>query len=174
MASIGVRYFPGDGSLLYYLGLARMRLGQFDAAERCLQDAIAAAPDMVAARTVLAVRWLTTGRHSDAAAILSLPDGVEPDDRRAAAEASRLRQWVMWRRMMLGWAGVLLVAATAVSLMFGWVGAIVGAAGVAILAVGWFAFQRQLDAVASRQHFEEIGQGLRRIHRAERRGAPIS
>jgi hypothetical protein len=46
--------------------------------------------------------------------------------------------------------------------------------GVAVTALGWMAFRHELQAIQNRQRFEEISQGLRRLHRRSRHTPPVS
>ena len=164
LASLGARYFPRDGALQYYLGVALLRIEHPDATTT-LQRAVELAPDMVSARALLAVQYTLSRRRADALAVLALPEGVEPDDRRASSELERLGHWIRWRRHMFAGGGLLVAMSAVAAAVVGLPGLVPGIVGTGVVAGGWYAFQRQLDAVSSRLRFEEISQGLRRLHR---------
>ncbi len=168
IAMLGSRYFPKDGAIHYYLGLAQGRLGLAEEGERSLRHAIEVAPQLVAARIALGVQYLHQGMSGDARGVLSLPRDVQPDDRRAAAEVERLHQWMRWRGHMWAVGAALLISSVVVTVLVGLPGLLPGILGTGVLAGGWYGFHRQLEAVAARQHFEEISQGLRRLHRSGR------
>ncbi len=168
VAMLGSRYFPRDGAILYYLGLAQLRLDLPEEGHGSLQRAIDVAPELVAARIVLGVAHLQAGRSKDAERVLTVPSGVQPDDRRAAAELERLRQWMRWRRHMWAVGAALLAVSFLAAATVGMPGLLPGILGTGVIAGGWYAFHRQLEAVTARQHFEEISQGLRRLHRSDR------
>ena len=173
LASLGARYFPRDGALQYYLGVALLRIGHDDATAR-LSNAVRLAPEMMAARALLAVVHAENGRRVEALRLMELPDGVVPDDRRAAAELKHLGQWFRWRRHMFAAGGALVLASALATAVVGLPGLVPGIVGTGVVAGGWFAFQRQLDAVSTRMRFEEISQGLRRLHRSEAPKKPVS
>lgn len=173
LGSVGVRYFPRDGAMHYYLGVALLRIEQGDPIHH-LQQAVDLAPDLVAARALLGLVHAEDGRTRAAEQVLALPEAVTPDDRRAAAEVEQLRQWIRWRRHMNVLGGVLLMLSVLLTAWLGMPGLVPGIAGAAVVAGGWVAYYRQLDAVSARLRFEEISQGLRRLHRDERARTPIS
>jgi tetratricopeptide (TPR) repeat protein len=172
LALVGAKYFPTDGALQYYLGQARARLGRRDAAEHALRDAIRLAPDMVAARALLVVQLIGQGRHTDALEVLEAGREHQPDDRRAAAELNQLEQAIQNRRLLLWGGGLLLALAVPITWFLGTAGLAVGLLGGGVAGLGLFLFHRQLEAVIARQQFEEISQGLRRLHRRTR-GNPV-
>lgn len=168
VAMLGSRYFPRDGAMHYYLGLAQSRLGLHSEGEASLRHAVDVAPELVAARIVLGVNYLQRGRSKDASRVLDAPKDVQPDDRRAATEVERLRQWMRWRKHMWAIGAALLLVSVVATAMVGLPGLLPGILGTGVIAGGWYAFHRQLEAVIARQHFEEISQGLRRLHRSGR------
>jgi hypothetical protein len=173
LASVGVRYFPRDGALHYYLGVALLRIEQGEPMVH-LQQAVELAPDMMSARALLGLLHAEAGRSAEACEVLTVGDDVQPDDRRAAVELEQLRQWIRWRRHMnAGGIALLLISLVATALV-GVPGLVPGIVGAVVVAGGWVAFYRQLDAVSSRLRFEEISQGLRRLHRVEASGPPVS
>lgn len=165
LALIGSRYYPQDGVLFYYLAVARSRQERPVEAEHSLREAIRLDPALVAARTLLVVRLLHTSRHREALAFLAERDGVRPDDKRADADLDRLAQWIRWRRAVLASGLVLLVLGIVLTPLVGAVGLVPAMLGSAVLVGGWFAFSRRVEGVVSRQRYEEISQGLRRLHR---------
>lgn len=173
LASVGVRYFPRDGALHYYLGVALLRIEQGEPLHH-LELAVELAPDMVSARALLGLLHAEEGRGAEAAEVLRIPEGVTPDDRRAAAELDQLRQWIRWRKHMNMGGLALLVVSLVATVLVGVPGLVPGIVGAVVVAGGWVAFYRQLDAVSSRLRFEEISQGLRRLNRKERSQAPVS
>jgi len=165
LARLGAHYFPRDGALQYYLGVALLRIEHDEAASR-LALAVELAPEMVAARALLAVLYTESGRRQEALSVMQIPADVKPDDRRAASELHRLGQWIRWRRHMFIGGAALVTTSAAAAALIGLPGLVPGIVGTGVVAGGWYAFQRQLDAVSSRLRFEEISQGLRRLHRA--------
>jgi len=174
LALLGTRYFPEDGMLRYFLGVARMRSGQPGQAEEELKRAVSQCPDMVAARAVLAVLQIRQRKFSAARATLSDRSHFRPDDRRGDVELERLAHWLRWRTVavLAGWlmaiVGVLTVAGGTT------MGLIPVAVGVTVLVGGWVAFHRQVEALLARHRFEEIAQGLRRLHRRNNQGPLVS
>ncbi len=174
LALVGSKYFPGDGALLYYVGLSRLRQGRVAEAEPALRDAVAAAPDLVAARSLLAVHLLQTGRTREVRELLAARRDVTPDDRRAEADLSLLEQWLRWRTWTT-WVGALLVVFGVVALfLVGPIGLLLAVPGALVAALGWAAFRHELQSVQNRQRFEEISQGLRRLHRRSRSAPRVS
>lgn len=174
LALLGSRYFPKDGAVLYYLGLCRLRLGRAADAEVALREAVDVAPDLVSARALLATHLVQAGRFGEALALLRARDGVVPDDRRADADLQSLEQAIWWRASGLYGGGVLAVFGVVAASLIGAIGLVALFVGIACTLVGWFAFHRQLDTVVARQRFEEIAQGLRRLHRRARAVPPVS
>ena len=174
LALIGSRYFPEDGSLRYYLGLCRARLGRREDAERALREALALSPGLVSARSLLAVQLIQGGRHREALAVLADRHGVDPDDRRADADLQHLEHWVRWRAWMLYGGAVVALFGAFATWQFGPMGLVAVVLGTVLSGLGWFAFHRQLDAIVARQRFEEISQGLRRLHRQSRSQQVVS
>lgn len=183
LALIGSRYFPADGTLLYYLGMSRLRQGRLAEAEQALRASVANAPDLVSARLMLAVNLLQSGRMAQARELLAERGSVVPDDRRAEADLALLEQWLRWRTWTL-WAGIALVGlgvfATLGTLIWGasshvgLLGALLVIPGVVVAALGQAAFRHELRSIADRQRFEEISQGLRRLHRRSRSSPRVS
>ncbi|MEZ4236759.1 MAG: tetratricopeptide repeat protein [Myxococcota bacterium] len=174
LALIGSRYFPKDGSILYYLGLCRLRLGRPAEAEEALRDAVEVAPDLVSARALLATHLVQQSRYGEAVALLQAREGIVPDDRRADADLASLEQGILWRASGLYGGMVLAVGGLVATLAVGPWGLVVLLLGIACAGLGWLAFHRQLDSVIARQRFEEISQGLRRLHRRSRTTPPVS
>lgn len=174
LALLGTRYYPKDAVLWYYLGVARMNQGRSTEAERSLVEAVRVSPDLVAARVLLVVLLVQERRFREARTVLAARRGVRPDDRRADADLDRLEKWLRWRGGVLG-VGVMLVSAGSVAAMsFGFFGLVPVVMGTSLLLGGGFAFHRQLDALLAQQRFEEISQGLRRLHRRETVSGPVS
>ncbi|MBX2801207.1 MAG: hypothetical protein KTR31_26245 [Myxococcales bacterium] len=174
LALVGSRYFPEDGVLLHYLGLCRSRLGRDEDAESALRQAIELSPDLVSARALLAVHLVQRRRHREALDVLRSRRGVDPDDRRADADLQHLEHWIQWRAWMIyGGAAMVLVGLGTFPLqqVAGVAAALLGAF---LAGLGWFAFHRQLDSMLARQRFEEISQGLRRLHRTTRDDLVVS
>lgn len=174
LALVGSRYFPKDGSVLYYLGLCRLRLGRPAEAERALREAVEVAPDLVSARALLATHLVQVGRYREAVALLQAREGIVPDDRRADADLASLEQGIMWRASGLYGGMVLAVGGLVAAIRVGEIGLVALLLGIACAGLGWLAFHRQLDSVIARQRFEEISQGLRRLHRRSRNQPPVS
>ncbi len=174
LALIGTRYFDQDGALWYYLGLCRSRLGRLEEAEASLRRAIELSPGLVSARALLAVQLVQGQRNGEALSVLSERRGVEPDDRRADAELAVLEHWIRWRRWMLLGGGTVSVAGLAITAIFSPMGLAAVLLGTFFAGLGWFAFHRQLETIIARQRFEEISQGLRRLHRHARSGPVVS
>ncbi|MEQ1567625.1 MAG: tetratricopeptide repeat protein [Myxococcota bacterium] len=173
LAQIGVKYFPKDGVLLYYLGMCRLRLGRSESAEVVLGEALEASPDLVSARALLSTHLVQAGRTREALALLRARAGIVPDDRRAEADLAVLEHAILWRRVSVVTAASAVVAGLlALVLAGGWIGPIALVFGTACWAGGLYLFRRQVDALVDRQRFEEISQGLRRLHRRAR-GAPV-
>jgi tetratricopeptide (TPR) repeat protein len=174
LALVGSRYFPKDGAILYYLGLCRLRLGRIKEAEQALKEALEVAPELVSARVQLAIHLVQSGRYREALEVLASRAGVTPDDRRTDADLQTLEQAIRWRASgMYGGGAVALLGLVGTWLM-GAVALVAVLLGVGLAALGWFAFHRQLDSVIARQRFEEISQGLRRLHRRARTVPPVS
>ncbi|MEQ1501720.1 MAG: hypothetical protein ABMB14_05790 [Myxococcota bacterium] len=169
LALVGSRYFPRDGAIWYYLGLARLRLARPADAEQALQQAVEVAPDLVSARGLLATHLAQAGRYAEALGVLTSREGIVPDDRRADADLQALEQAIRWRASGL-YSGLVFAA---VGIVAGWLFGPLALAGALLLGaasagLGWFLFHRQLDTLVARQRFEEISQGLRRLHRRSR------
>ena len=174
LALIGSRYFPDDGAIHYYLGLCRSRLGRVSEAEASLRRAICLTPDLVSARALLAVQLVQDQRHREALEVLSARRGIEPDDRRADADLQHLEHWIRWRGWMLYGGIAVALAGLLATLNIGVPGLAAVLLGAFLAGLGWFAFHRQLDAIIARQRFEEISQGLRRLHRQARTEPVVS
>jgi tetratricopeptide (TPR) repeat protein len=174
LALVGSRYFPKDGSVLYYLGLCRLRLGRPAEAERALREAVEVAPDLVSARALLATHLVQIARYGEAVKLLQAREGIVPDDRRADADLASLEQGIMWRASGLYGGIILSIGGLVASTLIGKYGLIALLLGIACAGLGWLAFHRQLDSVIARQRFEEISQGLRRLHRRSRHQPPVS
>ena len=176
LALVGSRYFPDDGTLRYYLGLCRSRLGRRARAEQALREALERTPGLVSARTLLVIQLLQSRRHGEARELLRAGRVVEPDDKRAQSELLQLEQWIRWRRwMFVGGgasllAGVVLMYTAVVSQSVALAAILVGAL---LVGLAWFAFRRQLDTIVVRQRFEEISTGLRRLHRQPKVPDPV-
>lgn len=174
LALLGSRYFPEDGVLRYYLGVARMNLGRLPEAEADLREATRLAPDLVAARMLLVVLLIQGRRLREATAILAARTGIKPDDRRANADLDRLEKWLRWRNWVLGAGALLLLVGGVGAVQYGVVGLLPFVLGCSVLLGGWVGFHRQLDALLTQHRFEEISQGLRRLHRYEQGVTPVS
>ena len=174
LALVGSRYFPKDGAVLYYLGLCRLRLGRVAQAEEALREAVAVAPDLVSARALLATHLVQVGRYGEAVSLLQAREGIVPDDRRADADLQSLEQGIWWRASGLYGGTVLALGGLVSAWLFGPLGLVALLVGIAFAGLGWLGFHRQLDAVIARQRFEEISQGLRRLHRRSRNQPPVS
>jgi tetratricopeptide (TPR) repeat protein len=174
LANIGSRYFPKDGALHYYLGTCLLRQGRTTEGEAALHRAVEAAPDLAAARAMLVVHYLQDGRTSPAWELLEARRRVVPDERRVEAELALLEQWLRWRRWTTV-AGALLglVGLSSVSVLGG-AGFLLVAPGIAVGVLGWMAFRHEVNVIQNRQRFEEISQGLRRLHRRSRTAVPVS
>ncbi len=174
LAMVGSRYFPRDGALQAYLGQARAQLGRTAEAEEALREAVRLAPEMVSARALLVVHLIQARRHRDALEVLEERAGTAPDDRRADAELQHLQHAIRNRRRLL-WCGVVLMLAS-IPLIYMWanIGLAIGFIGGGVAALGVYLFHRQLDTVLARQRFEEISQGLRRLHRRTRGDTVVS
>lgn len=174
LALVGSRYFPKDGAVLYYLGYCRLRLGRIPEAEEALREAVKVSPDLVSARALLATHLVQSGRHREALALLADREGIVPDDRRADGDLQNLEQAIKWRASGLYGGGVLIVAGLLAAWFYAPIGLVAVLFGMALAGLGWFAFHRQLDTVVARQRFEEISQGLRRLHRRSRANPQVS
>lgn len=174
LALIGARYFPKDGALLYYLGACLLRQGRTAEGEAQLHAALAAAPELVAARAMLVVHYLQAGRTASAWQLLEARRGIVPDERRVEAELALLEQWLRWRRWTTAAGLVLGLVGLASIGVLGLAGMLLVTPGVAVGALGWMAFRHELQAIQGRQRFEEISQGLRRLHRRSRHTPPVS
>lgn len=170
LAQIGARYFPKDGLLAYYLGACLLRQGRVEDGVAALARAVAASPELVAARAMLVVHHLQTGREGLARTLLAGRAGVVPDDRRVDAELAMLEQWLRWRTWTLAAGAVLAALGAASVLAVGPAGLLLVTPGVAVATLGWVAFRHELQAVHGRQRFEELSHGLRRL---QRRGRPL-
>jgi hypothetical protein len=174
LAVIGSKYFANDGALLYYLGACLLRQGRVAAGEDALHRAVEVAPELAAARALLVVHYLQAGREGQAWEMLTSRHGVVPDERRVEAELALLEQWLRWRRwttlagLLLGLLGLSSVT------VLGPAGFLLVTPGVAVTVLGWMAFRHELQAIQNRQRFEEISQGLRRLHRRSRHTTPVS
>jgi len=162
---LGSRYFPEDGMLHYYLGLARMRQDRPKEAETSLTESVRLSPELVSARTLLVVVLIQGRRFGAALQLLADRKSTVPDDRRADAALGRIEQWIRWRRVMLG-AGVgLVLAGLVVAFFVGLAGLSITVTGLGLLGAAWLAFHRHVDALLAQQRFEEVSAGLRRLQR---------
>lgn len=174
LALVGSRYFPKDGAILYYLGLCRLRLGRVKEAEAALRESLAVAPELVSARVQLAIHLVQSGRNREALEVLAERAGITPDDRRTDADLQTLEQAIRWRTSGLYGGGAVALTGLLGVWLVGPVALVALLIGMSMAALGWFAFHRQLDSVIARQRFEEISQGLRRLHRRSRNMPPVS
>jgi hypothetical protein len=161
LALLGTRYFPKDGALFYYYGLAAMRQGKGPDAEDRFARVLELAPELVAARSLLVVLLLRRRAFTEAL-IAMRHRSASPDDRRADLDLSRLETWTSWRYAFVG-SGLLLMlmGALAVALV-GAIGAVPLFGGVLVLGGGWLAMRRSLDEIVERLRVDEVAQALRR------------
>jgi tetratricopeptide (TPR) repeat protein len=175
LATLGLRYFPEEPALLYYVGACQVRLGRREAGEAALRQAIVLAPEITAPRSLLATELIRTGRLTQARRVLRVLSPVPTDERRLAGDVVGLR------RSLLGlvWCRV----AVAGSLIGGVVGATLVGNGLPLLvsllpilgcAGAAASLQRQFDRFVNRRRAEEIAHGLRFLQRRPRIGAGIS
>jgi hypothetical protein len=165
LAFVGTRYFPSDGVLRYYLALCRLRLGRAPEGEAGLREALALAPDVAAARLLLALLLVRSRRGREAGRLLRDGERVEPDDRKGGLELENLGRWVRWRRAVTWGAALLVITGLALLVPLVAVGASLAVVGIGLAVFGALAFQRQLDAIDLRQRYDEIAQGMRRLQR---------
>lgn len=174
LALVGSRYFPKDGAILYYLGLCRLRLGRIKEAEAALRESLEVAPDLVSTRIQLVIHLVQSSRYREALEVLAARAGIVPDDRRTDADLQTLEQAIRWRTSGFYGGGVVVATGLLGLWLVGSISIVAVLLGIALIALGWFAFHRQLDSVIARQRFEEIAQGLRRLHRRSRSLPPVS
>lgn len=164
-AMLGVRYFPDDALLHYYLGLARLRQSDGTRGEASLRRAVALAPGMVTARTLLVVHLLRRRDYREASELLRARHGIKPDDTRGDQALDLLERWLRWRQFVLLGSVIVVLLGAALLPLVGWLGLLPVLAGVGGAVIGWFALRAQVDVIVRRQRLEEIGQGLRRLTR---------
>jgi hypothetical protein len=165
-ALVGSRYFPQDGLLHYYTGLARVRQGRQGDAILALREAVSRVPEIGAARLFLCVLLLREGRTREAKQLLKGRKAVRADDRRAEVLLERLEQWMFWRRVMVGTGYSAASLGLVATILAGWFGLIPVGLGLGIAATGLVVFRRELDRVAGWQRFEDVSQGVRRLKRS--------
>lgn len=171
MALVGSRYFPDDGVLRYYLGMARIRQDRVEQGEAELEKALAGTPSLVVARTALVVARLRRRDFNGALAVLAR-EGVRPDDPRADRALDRIEAWLRWRRLTVrGGAALALVGMATVTIT--WLGLVPVACGLSAAVVGLTAFDRQLEELITRERGDEVRRGLRKLTR-QRSPAPLA
>lgn len=164
-ALVGSRYFPEDAVLQFYVGLARARQQRRADALEPLRTAVTLDPGLTAARLLLVVLLLQSGRDAEALDALDRRFEARPDDRRTLDALDRLAKALFWRRVV-AWAGYgaagLGLCAT---LLAGWFGLAPVLAGLGLSGVSLYWFDRELDHLGHWSRLEDITQGLRRIRR---------
>lgn len=171
LAFVGTRYFPRDGLLLHYLGIARLHQDRLVEAEVALRQALRCEPELLVARSAWALVLWRLGRKFAAvrALVAPGPTGKAPAGQEIVAHAG------------LATALVRVCAAASLGVLAGLGAALlVGVQGVAawpsLLAIGLVAvacaswLRAGMDAASERVYHEEVVQGLQRIER--RRLAP--
>jgi hypothetical protein len=174
LSLLGSRYFPEDGILSYYLGLARLQQARPAEAEVSLREAVQRCPDLLHARSLLVVMLVRGQRFHAALQVLMEPRDTPPEDRGAEAELQRLALWIRWRAAVLGAGALLTAMGPIVAVFLGLGGLLVSALGLGLLAIGWLAFRRYIDVILSRQRFEEVSVGLKRLQKRSSMGAVVS
>lgn len=173
-AMVGAAYFAEDAVLHQYTGLARYRLGRLGEAEETLREAVRLAPHLASARFLLANVLVDQGRIGEARRVLAEGRAVKGDSRRSDVSLRRLEQWLRWRRVMSAGAAASFTLGLLALLTGGWIGLVPVIMSLVIAVAGTLVFRRQLDDLRGRQRYDELSQGLRRVHRRLRvQGAPV-
>jgi hypothetical protein len=173
-ALLGSRYFPADGTLLYYLGLSRSNQDRPAEAEANLNDAVAASPGLVAARSLLAGELVRRARFARALDVLVDRHGTPPDDRRGEVELKRLEALLRTRRLLFPLGLMLLIGGLLAAPFISILALLPVFCGCGVLLGGRVAMKKQLEALAGGERYDEISQGLRRLHRTSTEGIPVS
>jgi len=174
MARIGSHYFPEEGLLLWYLGVARTLQGRFGDAEQALRDAITLCPECTGARGALLRLLLNQGRIRDAISVLEErprngldQEGVEP-------ALDNLSYWLRWRGP--GMAFGMAIAVVGVVLL-----PVVTIAGAGLVALGatcaggvFFIAGQKARAWMLRPSVEDLSVGIKRLQRRMRERPRIS
>ena len=165
LSLLGTKYFPEDGILAYYLGVARLQQDRLEEAEVSLRKALQWSPDLLHARTLLVVILVRRQRFHAALKVLSERRETPPEERKAEADLQRLAQWIRWRAIVLGVGAMMVVAGPFIGVFMGLAGLSVSLLGLALLGAGWLTFRRHIEAILSRQRVEEVSVGLRRLQK---------
>lgn len=161
---VGSRYFPDDGLMHHYVGVARRLQGREAEAEAALVRAVGAAPELAPARFQLALVLLAREAWREAGRVLAAR-GARTRERAAEGALDRLEQWLRWRRVMRVGANTSLALGLAATLLGGPMGLVPVGLGFAMAALGAWVFRRQLSLLAERHGVEDLAHGLRRVHR---------
>ncbi len=170
-ALVGSKYFPDDAVLHYHTGLARMRQKdpeRIGDALTALERALELKPGFVAARFLQVLIHLAAGDHDRVTELLQTRSDVRPDDKRADAALTRLGQWMHWRRMMVVGGSLSFVLGVIATLAGGWLGLVPTVLGAVMFVGGRLLFAQQVKTLVSKQRFDEVAEGLRRLNRRPR------
>ena len=164
-ALVGSRYFPDDGLMRHYLARARFEQGRYDEAAQDAEQALALAPEVMAARANFAALLLLDGQVRKARSVLAARG---PRGREVFAEVAldRYAQWLLWRQVMRTGAHASVVLGLVATLVGGPVGLVPMGMGLVMSGMGGRLFRRQLEILARRYSDEDLAMALRRIHRA--------
>jgi tetratricopeptide (TPR) repeat protein len=169
IAILGGLYFPSDGALLYWRGVACWRQGRLADAAEALERALEAAPELALARFLLVVVCFDQGRWWRAGGFLRGRIGIAADERRAGraldalARAGRMFVLAMTAGLVLSGVGLLVVP------VVGAVGVVPALVGLIFGVLAVVAFRHELGRLLARQRFDDVGSWVRRAAREEPR-----
>ncbi len=169
MAFMGTRYFPRDGLLFYYLGLARLHQGRRGAAVEALRSALALDPMLVIARSLLTLSLVESGRYLEA-----LRQARGPGTKGTTAEATthaHLVRTLFWLLVFAAVSCVALGLSVLAVVRLGKAALLVLFLVIALVLLGAGAFRQRVEEVGRRLRYEDLQLAMRRIQR--RRVEPV-
>jgi hypothetical protein len=161
LAFVGTGYLPADGLLRFHLAQARLSMGRVDEAVVELRRALEVAPRLVAARSLLVVLLLLSGRVVAGLGIIRTPGGEEASADLQAHEA------VTSIVVRSGWLLVAIAVAVTLSAVATVVGGVAGVVALTLALMAGTAGVRsvgsELTWLASRHGADSVERAMARL-----------
>lgn len=174
LTAIGVKYFPEDATLHWYLAAARWVQGRTDEAEVSLRRAVELSPERLGARAALVGLLLQQGREHEARPLLAERPAAEPDDEPLAAQLDRLGLWLRRRTPGLVAGGALVAVGLGLIPVVGPSAIALAVSGAAVMGAVHLTVKREVRAWEERPPVEELARAVKRLQRRVRSGPRIS